>query len=589
MTETFEARFNRIARQILDSRLELVALMMGEAGMDAADARAKLTTLVTALRAPMIEDTIFDGGRRLATDVQTGGRTTKIRLNRELLERVGDSEVMTALAKPVAEIAGVSAVSVSLAFQEDDQVARDLANKALRRADYPVVRPAAIVEWMAFRIETMTARLQAMCAHLGRASVFDVSSAEELYTAVADAPTWPEWVDVSSIEWAKNVTETVSDALDGTDYEAHASALTELLWDSLALSPQSFLRHAGRTLRGLGGDLSLVDDLLVALSKAVAQEGTVSMDLVDWAAYSDVYEAWEELNRHERAMFGPVLLRDRTPDASVIEPARFAFGLDEPKELPWDAPLVCWTTREQRALRDLLVGFVKTLPGHTEDAIEANQNLYLPEEAPLGVGGAPRTFGIQVVALNADTALGVPASFSRAYSSGLHRLLEQFDGLPPARQSSVIQSLRQGYDDLLPESRPIWARRFYDLDSLEQRAKFRRLATAPNELFRTPVFFDPFRDPRSGELAPYPTLVFPVGVAAPGKVPFFVPVTALTSTLNGSPLRVRVIDVPPSTEGHPTWICDRGLHLTKLSKQAVELILRAVRGDALHMAVFESP
>ena len=190
--------------------------------------------------------------------------------------------------------------------------------------------------------------------------------------------------------------------------------------------------------------------------------------------------------------------------------------------------------------------------------------------------------------MHADAALSIPASFARAWSSGLHRILDQFGALSPQDQARVNESLRNAYDELFPDSSPIWSRRFYDLDRRSPLEGFKQLVSTPNELFRTPVFLDPFHDPRSEELAPYPTLVFPVGLNGPGKIPFFVPVVALTSTMNGSPLRVRVIEVPTSTSQECRWICDRGLHLAKLSKQAVELILRAVRGDSLQMAVFES-
>jgi hypothetical protein len=578
----------RIVRHVLDTRVDLLAIMMAELGLPEEVARRRLTALVHALRFPRIEETIFEGGRRMATAVEEGDPPV-IRLNEELLQRVGDDEVLTALARPIADITELASVGVSLAFQvEDEQALRNMTTRAHRRSDEPSVRATEIDEWVGFRIETMADRVQRMCGHLGRASVVESDGEEELLHAVRGAHAWPEWVDISDQTWCRNAVESIGKALEDTPHGDAAAVLAELLWDSLALSPQSFLRHAGRSLRGRGGDLSHIGELLRALAAAVSGESEFSTDVADWGAYADVSDAWENLNRHEKAMFGPVLLRDRTPSASVVEPARFAFGLDEPAELPWDLPLLCWTVREQNALRDLLVGFVKTLPGHTEEALEGQADLHLESEPPLEASPEPRTVGIQVIALNADAALSPPASFSRAWSSGLHRLLDQFMGLSFGDQAAVNVTLRNAYDELFPASRPIWARRFYDLDHKSELDAFKQLATTPNEVFRTPVFFDPFHNPEADELAPYPTLVFPVGINGPGKVPFFVPVVALTSTMNGSPLRVRIVEVPAGTGGTCHWVCDRGLHLAKLSKQAVELILRAVRGDSLQMAVFES-
>lgn len=588
MAEPFEQRVQRIVRHVLDTRVDLLAIMMAEVGLDTDIAHAKLTDLVHALSHPEIEETIFEGGRRLATAVD-GGTPPVIRLNEELLQRVDDDEVLSALARPVAEITDLASVGVSLAFQVDDEQAiRNMTTRAHRRPDAPTVRATEIDDWVAFRIDTMADRVQRMCGHLGRASVVETTGADSMLDTVRGAKSWPEWIDIADEVWCQNAVRSIGAALEDTPHENASAVLAELLWDSLALSPQSFLRHAGRSLRGRGGDLSHIGELLRALSAAVSGESDVSEQVADWNAYSDVFDAWQNLNRHEKAMFGPVLLRDRTPAASVVEPARFAFGLEEPSELPWDLPLLCWTVREQNALRDLLVGFAKTLPGHTEDALEGQPDLHVDSESPLEVDGDRRTVGIQVIALNADAALSIPASFARAWSSGIHRVLDQFLGLSVEEKTAVNVTLRAAYDELFPDSQTIWSRRFYDLDRKNELDAFKQLVTTPNKLFRTPVFFDPFHNPRSDELAPYPTLVFPVGISGPGKVPFFVPVVALTSTMNGSPLRVRIVEVPASSGERCRWVCDRGLHLAKLSKQAVELILRAVRGDSLQMAVFES-
>lgn len=582
MTDSsFEARLQRIVRQVLDTRVDLLAIMMAEAGVDAATAKRRLTVLVHGLRSPRIESTIFEDGRRLATAVEG----EEIVLNRELLQRVGDAEVLTALARPVAQITELASVGVSLAFQiDDDQMMRDLAMKAQRRTENEVVRASSIPDWVQYRIETLTERLGRLCGGLGRASVFETTGADELRRHVEGAAVWPEWADIDAIEWCKNAVAAVHEAMEGTFYEQHAETLTELMWDSLVLSTQSFVRHAGRTLRSLGNEIQL-DDLLVALARAASGDEAFSTDVADWPAYLDVFEAWRDLNRHESAMFGPVLLNDRTPPASVVVPAQQAFGLDEPKELPWDAPLVCWTTREHRALRDLLIGFIKTLPGHTEQALEAHTLVEVGDEPPLDLSGERQMLSIQVVALGTDSGFIPPSEPERPWSACVRRIVDQFESSDEYTREAVLASLRLAYDELFPESQPIWARRLFDVDELSQRDKLVRLVTTVNNVFHAPLFFDPFRDPDTDEIAPMATIVLPVGITTAGRVPFFVPMVALTSTLNGAPLRVRVVEVPPQSDAPCRWLCDRGLHLTKLAQQPVELIARAVRGDALQMAI----
>ncbi len=103
MAEPFEQRVERIVRHVLDTRVDLLAIMMAELGLPEEVARRRLTALVHALRYPRIEETIFEGGRRMATAVEEGDPPV-IRLNEELLQRVGDDEVLTALARPIADI-----------------------------------------------------------------------------------------------------------------------------------------------------------------------------------------------------------------------------------------------------------------------------------------------------------------------------------------------------------------------------------------------------------------------------------------------------------------------------------------------------
>lgn len=565
---------------MLDTRIDLLAIMMAEAGVDAETARKRLTRLVHGLRNPRVEKTIFDNGRRLATKVDGD----HIVMNRELLERVGDAEVINALARPVAEITQLASVGVSLAFQiDDDQLMRDLTMKAQRRVEGEVVRASSLTDWVHYRVETLVERLGRLCAELGKPGSFDTSGTDELQQQVQGSVVWPEWMDIGTLDWCQSAVSEVATALEQTPYQPHAETLVELMWDSLVLSPQSFVRHAGRTARTLS---SLdIGELLLALARAMTGNEQQSTDLADWPAYQDVYEAWRDLDRHERAIFGPVLLGDATPAASVIVPAREAFGLNEPRELPWDAPLVCWTTREQRGLRDLLNGFIKTLPGDTEHALSGHKLEQAADIPPLSAAGPRSTFAVQVVPLGSDATMLPSQSAGRAWSACVREVLRQFESTDEYTQEAVIASLRSAYDHLFPASQAIWARRLFDLHEHSPTATVQRLVTMVNNLFNMPLLFDPFVEPGADGLTELATLVLPVGMTPETRVSFFVPIVALTSTLNGAPLRVRAVEVPAQTEEPCRWMCDLSLHLNKLGQQSVELITRSVRGDALQMAL----
>lgn len=586
MTETeitFEARLQTVVRQVLDTRIDLLSIMMSEVGIDAATTRARLTTLVHALQNPRLEDTIFESGRRMAMIVDGD----VIVMNRELLGRVGDAEVLTALARPVAEITQLASVGVSLAFQiDDEQLLRDLTMKAQRRADGEVVRASSIHDWVRYRIQTLAERLGRLCGELGGAGAFDASGSDEVCAKVETSPVWPEWSDVAGIAWCQSTVAQLTDALAGTTYQSHAGTLAELMWDSVVLSLQSFMRHAGRTARTLATQLD-IGELLNAIANAASGDERFSTDVAEWPAYQDVYDAWRDLNHHERAVFGPVLLNDKTPPASVVVPARLAFGLDEPKELPWAAPLVCWTTREQRALRDLLMGFIKTLPGHTEHALQRHTLVKVGDEPALVTSGDRLMLAVHMVPLGIDATLMEPESPSRTWSACVRQVVEQFVRADDETQESALASLRAAYDQLFPESRPIWARRFFDLGGADDVETLVRLVTAINNVFSAPIFFDPFAQPTGIDLAPLATLVLPVGIVS-GTVSFFVPVVAVTATLNGAPVRIRAVEVPAGIDAPCRWLCDRAIHLESLGQQSVELITRSVRGDAIQMALVES-
>lgn len=570
----FGARLHRVVRQVLDTRIELLAIMMIEAGIEAEAVRQRLALLVKALRSPVIDDTIFENGRRMATAVEDG----RIRFNRELLQRVDDSEVLTALAKPVAQITELASVGVSLAFQiDDDQLMRDLTMKTQRRVDSEVVRASSITEWVQYRLDTMAERVVGLTNELGRPTDFDAVATDALREQVAAAPVWPEWSDVEAVDWCADAVRIVRESTSGTPIEDHAELLVGLLWDSVVLSTQSFLRHAGRTLRPFAAQLDLCE-VVEALTVAVSTEESVRTDVAGWTAYVEIAELWAELNREERAQFGHVVGPPVVQPASVIAAAGLAFGLDRPSDLPWSVPLVCWTTREQRALRDLLAGMVKLMP------MRGTVDTGVPSAAmALAVTGEAREIQLQVV----DEEPGVdaaPHAPRGAFGACVREVVQRFEASDEMLQEAALASVRGAYDEWFPASHEMWKRRLYAAER-GGVAQFEALVAAIDDVFAVPMFFDPFQEPGDDQFRPMAGLVMPV--ALDGEVvTISVPIAALTATPHGGALTLRAVDVRTTP---PQWLGDRMLHLESLSQQPVEQVLRAVHHDAIQMLVTVAP
>lgn len=577
MAETIGDRVDRLIRETLDTHVDLLAQLMAEAGLENEIQLTRLDRLIRSLRERRFESTIFEAGRRMPTSVQLGVDPPRIVLNEELLSRVSDDEVLAALARPIAQILEIAPMSVSMSLQiRDEKVIKGLSTKASRRNDAPMVRANDLPAFITYKMEVFGTRLSMLAAALGTHRTFEISTAEETQSALRGRPGWPEWADVMNLRCAADAIAGLREALVDTPWEEHSEKLAELTWDSLALSGQTFLRHAGRELRG--ENVPKIVDVLTAFLRAIkAQERTLTEDLASWSVFSEIHEAWLSLDDEERRTFcGNSAKFDRRP-VSVVDEAGIAFGIREPASLPWEMPLVCWTSREQTGLRDLFVGIARTLPGRPSAHFFPLSSL-TRDESPLGTGES-NAWSLSVDGVGVDSGRNDADDLARAYSASLATLVSQFLALPANHQTEAVRRLRRVYDEYFPQSTEIWARRFAG----ETGGDFHALLTGIQHMVSSPVMFDPFLRPSQGELAPFPTLT--VVAARQGEarmVPFWVPVSLLASTIKGPPIRIRLVRV---TEGGCTWDCDKTLSLGKLEGQSVDLILRAIHGDALQFVL----
>lgn len=577
MAETIRDRVDRLIRETLDSHVDLLAQLLAEAGLDSEAQISRLDRLIRALRERRFENTIFEEGRRMPTAVHLGFDPPRIVLNEELLQRVGDDEVLAALARPISQVLEIAPMSVAMSLQiRDEKFLKSLSTKASRRNDAPMVRANDLPAFVTYKMEVFGTRLSMLAAALGTHRTFEISAAEETCAALRGRAGWPEWADVLNLRCAADAVAGLREALTDTPWADHAEKLAELTWDSLALSGQTFLRHAGRELRG--ENVPKIVDVLTAYLRAIkAQERTLTEDLASWSVFVEIHDAWLSLDDEERRTFCGNNARADRRSVSVVDEAGAAFGIREPASLPWEMPLVCWTSREQSALRDLFVGIARTLPGRPSAHFFPLSSL-TRDESPLGTGES-NAWSLAVDSVGVDNSRSDADDLARAYSATLATQVAQYLALPAHHQTEAVRRLRRVYDDYFPQATEIWARRFAG----DSASDFHALLTGIQHMVSSPVMFDPFLRPSQDELAPFPTLTVVAARQGDARmVPFWVPVSLLASTLKGPPIRIRLVRV---TEGGCAWDCDKTLSLSKLENQAVDLILRAVHGDALQFVL----
>lgn len=570
MAGNVEQRITGIAERVLDNYLDLFAVLLAEEGVEPTAQEGRIARLVRSLQSVEIAQTIFDNGRRIATRLNPGDPPT-IEVNAELFGRVSDSEVMVALARPIAELLEITPLSVALLFQTtDERTLRDLATRAKRSSKTTAIRPVQIKEFVTYRSKRFTTLLNGVVkSSAPNADPISAISIDETFDL------WPDWVDVRSKPFAKDALEWAQNALTGTEFENVAETVVGLCWESLSLTPNSFIRHAARELRSDGAEDVVA--LLRMFVEVIGERQEVSLHLKDWPNYVELFSSYKQLVKRERQLFGSMWGADDA-ELNMVQPARDLLGLEEPADLPWDFPIVSWSVREANAARDLMTGLQGSL--HT-----SSLNPFFRDD---DVPGTFRTddqipVGVRIIANDAKIPSYDHHLTKVAYASVQRHLLAQFDRLEIEDQIDVVTTMRKTLDDLFPQAAQVWDRRFHNWLDDEVSAGFARLLTTFQGLTGLPLFYDPFGTPGSATGTKYPGLMLTVGVKEPPfEISIGVPVYAILATAKAGPLRVRVVAV----DGEDCrFLADRPLHIAKISELQVEQVLRSIVADAIKLSI----
>lgn len=595
MTAQVRQRVARVCDELIQKHLDLLILLQAEQGADPEVQRQRTDVLVRCLGAAQIEDTIFQNGRRIPATLDAEVDPPALKLNAELLERVEDEQIFGALVRPISTLLELPPINVGLVLQgRDEKQLRNLYHSGQRKLEHPVVRATTIRAVIERRVTTFAARLRDLIATLSdQEEPIELLSPQPLIGWLEErGGTWPEWIDVEERPFIATTVKAAKSALSDSEDLPPGETLAELCWESLNLSPQTYLRTASRSLRTQ--ELPMTERLLRAVAEVVAPGRVAEIEhLEQWPSLRELQESWRDLVSLEHQVLDTLLHGDRTiPEISVLQAPRDSMGLREPEGLPWDAPLAAWSVRETSALRDLLQGFIQAQRSASGADEESEPELLLietPEEGQeplLDVSGDPQRVDLQVVNATLEMPPGYDVMSARAMESVLKRLEEQMRSMGDSGYLSILNRIRGSYDGFFMGTRHVWQRRLQGWKLDPPVEALRRLTGAVSEILNCPVIFDPFEGPNTDRIRPMPTFCFVVATSPHlDKVPFRVPISALnmTAATGTPPLRVRVVEVPGSPDEPCRWICDQELTMDTMQGQPVQATLKAIERDMLRM------
>ncbi len=590
MSEPIELRISRLVRELLTTHLDAFLVLLAEEDISVNDQRRRMDALVRALSGVDVDDSLNDGGRPVPVWTDLNANPPVIRLHKKLIETVDDAEILMAFQRPVAEILGISPVGVGLVLQcRDDRQLKSLANKAARQLDADRAQLTQVPAVVEQRMRLFEERLTEFAERFGD-SVFLLLSGKDDFTSKLSRAKrgWPDWATVERASFMKGAIEEIEVAVEDFDDSPDPAMLVELCWESLDLSPQSFLRHAAQQLRTQGSHVD-VERALRTLANIVDEgSGALSPTLERWEAFGELSSAWDELFREEQRVLAFTPGRRGTPSVSVLGSPVHTMGMCEPDSLPWSSPLLSWSMRERNALRDLLVGLRRTLEEkrpstQIEDFIVGVDS----DEPALQVDVPDSELQVQVVAGEHSLPDNYSELLKRAMNATHQSMLAQFDNLDRASRQRVLQVLRSSYGGFFGEAKEVWARRFQAWKKWDEREAFATLCTEIRHVLGSAIIFDPFQDPRDSELRMVPT--FDVVVPRPedvDRVMLYIPLAALRNTFQDTPVRVRVVEV--FDDGPCVWCGDIEVTLQTVEEQPTETVLKSIENDSVRLLVYES-
>lgn len=587
MSDEIRARVSRFTRQTIDFHLPLLVGMMAEEGRDTDDQSRRASALVSLLRRARVDAQLMAEGRPIPVEIQKNGDGPQLVINGQMLARVDDGALAGAMAGPVARVLKISPISVGLVLQlSDENQVRGLKSQLGGRSGAAVIPLTRIGELVGWRLETFGRRLERLVEGAGgRLKAPEVSVEEFCREAVEGARSWPEWREVENTPFMTAWQSRVKGELGHTRWGQQAEKLMEMIWESLIISPRSALRQAAQTLRSLPVRADR-GALLEIIADALGGDGdTIDGALESWPTFGDLQEAWEELWREEDDAIGARRRVFRVPTISVFQSPGAVMGFDEPANLPWDQPLLCWTLRERSALQDLLTGMKKTL-ARTRAKIRSGR---LGENAgkegsPL-VGGIESNWSIQIPSRVPPMPDGLSAAVDRAFSSTRATYLEAFSALDMSSQLQALSRARGSYGGYLASTKAIWNRRLVEDQDAPLKDIFQVFLTGLANALEWPIFIDVFE---SGIDAPPMATVPAFTVLATwtegaGFAPAWLPVEAIGEALGQAPLRIRNVSV--EGDGTVRWLGDYLVEPAELRALSTDGLLRSVHEGTLMVTV----
>ena len=588
-------RIERAVEELIKKHLDLLILLMAERGASPDIQRARVDMLVRCLTGCQIEDTIFKDGRRIPLSLDTTTTPPMLRLNGELLARVSDEDMFSTFTRPIAAILQVAPINVGLVLQgRDEKRLRDLYHAGRAHLPQQPIRSTSVRSVIERRVLMFAERVRKIIFELsGGVRVQFPSPASFIGWLESLNGNWPEWLDVQLEDFMGQAVDLSNDALSDIPDIPPAPMLLELCWESLDLSPPSFLRHMARELRSR--EMFMHEQFLKIIAEVMAPGQVETIAHIDqWPSLHELRAAWEKLYLLERATLGH---HDHSPQAipalSVLQSPADSLGLREPEDLPWNYPLASWSVRESNALRDLLQGFIQTHHNRMRDESEAElllldapspaQEFALDASSPGGV------YFVEVVSSTLEVAAGYEELQARAMNAVRRRLQEQLAMHDAAGQLNILHRIRGSYDGFFMGTKGVWERRLQGWQHDTRADALARMSTAVGALLQSPVVFDPFESPETKAIRMMPTFCFVVAVSPHlERVPLSIPINtiSMTAATGTPPLRVRIVEVPDQPDQPCRWLCDKELTMDTMQGQPIQLTLGAIEDDSVRWIVY---
>lgn len=589
VSDQIRARVDNFARQAVDVHLPVLVGLMAERGMGTGEQAKRASTLVAMLRSATVAPSLNAGGRPVPIQIERNGAQHQLVINGEMLARVDDGALASALAEPVARMLQVSPVSTGLLFQMSDvRQMRGLAGQLGRQTNAELIALTQIEELVRWRLEIFEERLYRLVDGLGGWLEAPVLVRKDFMAHLAQCATrWPEWRRVKDQPYITTWLKEIDLELGRTDWADSTSGLGEMIWESVAISPRSALRQAARNLRNLSTDGDRRELLEVLASVVGGEDEPIPGSLQNWPSYQELLDVWQAMWREEDNTIGARRRAFQIPDISVFETPGESTGFSEPENLPWDQPLLCWTQREQDALGDLLAGMEKSLVRMRSNVRIGRLSTASREQGlPLISAEQGSCWLIQAPSKIPNMPDAFSAAVDRAHTAILASYEVAFSKLDAPMQQRAFKLARGGYSAFLSSTKPIWRRRLSTVRKKPLAEIFPVFVNALAEALEWSVFVDVFEDGiTSPSVASMPRFTLPaVWYGDQSFAPVWLPVEALGESLGQTQLRIRNIAVDGDSD-QVRWLGDHHIEVPHLDELATDNLLRSIHEGTLMLTI----